>query len=417
MKARKWFAAAAVIAVAAASLVGCSSTTSSSSVKTLSFTQDKGWNYKPLSSAATKDISVTLKTSTYSNQNQFQAFIKQSLRTPKAPDLFTWHTGPQLQQLVQQGLVADTSSIWKQAIANKWVSPAIEKMYTVDGKQYCVPLEVDYWGMYYNKAIFAKYNLAVPTTWTAMLKDAATLKSNGVTPFYSQGGNPWAFVWYMLIMAGTDLGTYNALNSGKASYTTDAQVKSAMNTWLDMLKKGYFSDPGSTTPTQTSFKDGQAAMQPFGTWYPGTLAQVDFKPGSDWGLFPIPAVKTQAVKTPVAVETAPVCVPSKSANKTAALNYSKWLMGPKAQSTWSKSQGILPYNPQAKAANATLQAFGAQVTSSKYEAYLRYYEAAPAPVLTSALNNFTGFMENPGDPTKYLQTIQAASAAYWATNK
>ncbi len=416
VKARKWFAAAALIAVTAAGLVGCSSGTSSGSAKTLSFTEDKGWNYKPLSTAANKDIGVSLKTSTYSNENQFQAFIKQSLRTPKAPDIFTWHTGSQLQQLVQQGLVADTSSIWKKAIANKWVTPAIEKMYTVNGKQYCVPLEVDYWGMYYNKAIFAKYKLTPPTTWNQMLKDAAVLKSNGVTPFYSQGGNPWAFVWYMLTMAGTDLNTYNALNAGKASYT-DPQVKAAMNTWLGMLNKGYFSDPGSTTPTQTSFKDGQAAMQPFGTWYPGTLATVNFKPGSDWGLFPIPAVKTQDGKTPVAVETAPVCVTAKSSNKAAALKYAQWLMGPTAQSTWSKAQGILPYNPQAKAANSTLQAFGKQVTSSKYEAYLRYYEAAPAPVLTAALNNFTGFMENPGDPTKYLQTIQAASAQYWATNK
>jgi multiple sugar transport system substrate-binding protein len=355
--------------------------------------------------------------STYSNENQFQAFIKQSLRTPKAPDIFTWHTGDQLADLVKQGLVADTSSIWKKAVANKWVSPSIEQMYTVGGKQYCVPLEVDYWGMYYNKKIFAQYNLTPPTTWDQMMTVAATLKSHGVTPFYSQGGNPWAFVWYMLTMTGTDLKTYNDINAGKASYT-DAQVKTAMNTWLGMLQKGYFSDPGSTTPTATNFKDNGSAMQPFGTWYPSSLTKVGMDPGTDWGLFPIPAIKTQGGKTPVAVETAPVCVTAKSANKAAALKYSEWLMGPAAQSTWSKAQGILPYNPKATAANATLGDFGKQVTDpSKYTTYLRYYEAAPAPVLTAALNNFTGFMTNPGDPDKYLQSIQSTSAQYWASNK
>jgi multiple sugar transport system substrate-binding protein len=55
--------------------------------------------------------------------------------------------------------------------------------------------------------------------------------------------------------------------------------------------------------------------------------------------------------------------------------------------------------------------------STKYEPYLRYYEAAPASVLTAALNNFTGFMESPGDPTQYLQSIQSTSKQYWASAK
>jgi multiple sugar transport system substrate-binding protein len=415
MKVRKWLAVLAVTA-AAAGLVGCSSGASSSK-GTLNFVEDKGWNYKPLSAQATKDVGASLKTTKYTSQDAYQALIKQSLRTPKAPDIFTWHTGSQLEALVKQGLVADTSSIWKKAVANKWISPAIEDMYTVNGKQYCVPLEVDYWGMYYSKAVFAKYDLTPPTTWDELMTVAATLKSHGVTPFYSQGGNPWAFIWYMLTMTGTDLKTYDAINEGKASYTSP-KVEAAMNIWLDMEKKGYFSDPGSKASTNTAFKDGTTAMQTFGTWYPGSLAQVGLKPGSDYGIFPIPAIKTQDGKTPVAVETAPVCVTAKGANKALALKYSQWLMGPKAQSTWSKSQGILPYNPQAKAANSTLGDFGAQVTDgSKYEAYLRYYEAAPAPVLTAALNNFTGFMTNPGDPTQYLQSIQAASKQYWDSNK
>ena len=222
MKAYKWIAAAAAMSVSIG-LVGCSSSSPSASsggsggpsTSTLNFVDDKGWNYKPLSTAATKDVGVSLKTNTYSDENQFEAFIKQSLRTPKAPDIFTWHTGAQLQQLVSLGLVADTSSIWKKAIAEKWVSPSIEKMFTINGKQYCVPLEVDYWGMYYNKAIFAKYNLTPPTTWSGMLTLAATLKSHGVTQFYSQGGNPWAFVWYMLTMAGTDLTSTTPSTTGR----------------------------------------------------------------------------------------------------------------------------------------------------------------------------------------------------------
>lgn len=422
MKARKWIAAATVVIAASISLVGCSSsgsTDTSATTGTLNFVNDKsGWDFKGFSKTSQKEIGISLNSSAYADQNAYQAFIKQSLRTPKAPGMFTWHTGSQLEQLVQQGLVADTSSIWKQAVADNWISPSIQDMYTYKGKQYCTPFEVDSWVMYYDKKMFAQYNLQPPTTWAQMMNDAAVLKSHGVTPFYSQGGNPWAFVWFMLIMAGTDLQTYNDLNSGKASYT-DPKVVDAMNTWLDMLKKGYFTDPGSKTPAETMMKDGKLAMMPFGTWYPSALEKVGLQPGTDWGVFTIPTVNADAAggKTPVAVETAVACATQSSAQKAMALKYMQWWMSPDAQTAWSKQQQNLPSNPKAEASNDTFRALGKQLAEPQYTTYLRYYEAAPLPILTAALNNFTGFMTNPGDPMKYLESIQSTAKQYWASNK
>jgi multiple sugar transport system substrate-binding protein len=413
----KLLVAATTLAVAGAALVGCSpSSQAGATTGTLNFVNDKSWDFKAFSKVSEKDIGISLKPSTYADQNAFVAFVKQSLRTPKAPGLFTWHTGGQLQELVDQKLVADTSSIWKKAIADGDVAESVKDLYTIDGKQYCTPISVDDWVMYYDKKAYAKYGLQPPATWDEMLKNADVLKKNGIAPFWNSGGNPWAFIWFQIILAGTDLQLYKDLEAGKASYT-DPRVVEVMNTWLDMEKKGYFSDPGSKTAGETQMKDGKLAMIPFGTWYASTLEQVGLKSGEDWGVFVIPPVKQQA-KTPVAIETAPVCTTANSSQKSLALKYSEWWMGADAQTAWSKQQGNLPFNPKAEASTQTFRDVGKTLSDTEaYDFYLRYYEATPTPILTAALDQFTGFMTNPGDPEKYLAGIESVAKSYWASQK
>lgn len=418
MKARRLLPVIAMALAASAVLVGCSSSsTSNATTGTLDFVNDKSWDFKAFSKVSQKDIDVSLNSSTYADQPAFQAFVKQSFRTNKSPGLFTWHTGDQLKQLVDQGLVADTSSIWKKAIANDQIAPSVKDLYTIDGKQYCTPISVDDWVMYYDKKTFAKYGLTPPTTWNEMMSDAAVLKENGIAPFWSSGGDPWAFVWFQIILAGTDLQLYEDLSTGKASYT-DPKVVSVMDTWLDMEQKGYFSDPGSKTAPETQMKDGKLAMIPFGTWYASTIDQVGLKAGTDWGVFTIPKVGADQKTTPVAIETAPACVPEKSSQKELGLKYSAWWMTAEAQTAWSKQQNNLPYNPKATASSQTFVDASKELSdTAKYETYLRYYEATPQPILTEALDEFTGFMTNPGNPKPYLEGIQKEAESYWKSQK
>ena len=417
MRLRKLLASVAMLAALGGALTSCSSGGSSNaSTGKLNFANDKNWNFAALSDLSNKDIQISLDPKTYLPETAYTAFVKQSLRTSEAPGMFTWHTGDQLKQLVDQNLVADTSSIWQKAVADGDVSSTIKDLYTVNGKQYCTPISVDDWVMYYDKATFAKYNLAPPKTWDDMMKAAAVLKSHGVAPFWSSGGT-WSFVWFQVLLAGTDLQLYKDLSSGKASYT-DPRVVSVMNQWLEMEKDGYFSDPGSKTAPATQMKDGDVAMIPYGTWFSTTLEQVGLKNGTDWGVFTIPTVKSQGGTDPVAIETSATCATEHSSQRDLGLKYSQWWMGADAQTAWSKQQGNLPFNPKAQASTATFQDLGKELSdTSKYAFYVRYYDATPTPILTAALDQFTGFMTNPGDPTKYLQGIQSAAQTYWAGSK
>jgi len=51
-----------------------------------------------------------------------------------------------MQEIVAQNQVLDTSSIWQDAISKGYLTQDLEKYYTISGKQYCVPLNIAYWG-------------------------------------------------------------------------------------------------------------------------------------------------------------------------------------------------------------------------------------------------------------------------------
>ena len=57
-----------------------------------------------------------------------------------------------------------------------------------------VPFQMNIEGLFYNKKIFAKYGIGVPTTFTQLLADAAKLKAAGVTPISASGSSGWTII-------------------------------------------------------------------------------------------------------------------------------------------------------------------------------------------------------------------------------
>lgn len=415
---RRRGALAAAVTAAALLLAGCTGGGGGDqpTTGTLKFYTDKGaWkpDFESLNTQSEDAIDVSLTVTGYSDQPQYQAFIKQSFRTDESPGLFTWATGPQLDALVEDDLIAPTTEIWDEAVANGWVSESLRDTYTYDGEQYCVPMNIAYWVMYYNKPIFEQYGIDEPVTWQELMDDAATLKENGVTPFY-QTSTLFTFVWFETLVAGTDPELYNGLADGSVDYT-DPEIVAIMEDWLQQEQDGWFTDAGSTTDPATMLKNGEMAMINFGTFFSGSLKGLDMAPGEDYGTFIIPAVDPGLAKTPVPVETGPLCVAANSPERELGLAYSEWWMSPEAQSSWGEARGDVPFNPEATVSDESLAELGETVAGDDYELVTRYFEHVPADVLTVALEQLGAFIANPGDPLPYLQNIQDAQDAYEAT--
>lgn len=412
-------------AVAAASalsavLAGCSSSHSSNATTNVSlklYNDKAAWSpfFNQLGAVSKKSIGIGMTPVGYSDEPTYQAFIQASFRTNKKPDLFTWQTGGLLAEIAGLHQVSDTSAIWQQGIADGDLPKGLEQYYTVDGKQYCVPLNVAYWGMFYNKHIFEKYGLTAPTTWAQFMHVAQVLKSHGQTPFY-QTDVLFSFVWFEQLLAGTAPDVYQALSTGKASYT-DPAVVNAMKLWKSMIDAGYMSDPGDKTDPSVMLKNGQVAMVPDGSWFNASMTQQNLKPGTDYGFFVIPNVNSALTKTSVILESGPLCSLANAPDLPASTKYLKWWITPAAQQPWSSSRGDASANPKVSiSGDSDLSSVMSNAGNGTYNLLLRYFEAAPPPVLTAALDAFGGFMVHPNTYMTQLQTIQAAAQTYWSSH-
>lgn len=406
------------LSITALFLSGCSgggNTNDGEVTGELNFYTDKAaWepDFETLNTASGDDVDITLNTTGYSDANQYDAFIKQSFRTAKSPGLFSWHTGDAMKELVDEGLLAETTDIWDKAIEEGWATEELKKYYTYDDKQYCVPMNIAYWVMYYNKTIFDDNGIDVPTTWEDLDAAAATLKSAGVTPYY-QTSTLFTFQWFQQLVAGTDPELYEGLSTGEVKYT-DPEIVDIMNVWLEQQEAGWFSDAGSTTDPAVGLKQGDFAMINFGSFFGGSLDAAGMTAGTDYDFFVIPATNAELDKTPVAVETGPLCTAENSKQKDLGLAYSEWWMSPDAQTAWGDARGDVPFNPKAEVKNESLSELGQTVAGSDYSLFERYFEATPTPILTVALEQFGAFNANPGDPLPFLEKIQAEADKYWA---
>jgi len=176
---------------------------------------------------------------------------------------------------------------------------------TYQGKTYGVVSGTYQEGVFYNKAIFAKYGLSVPTTYSQFLTVLQTLKSKGVAPMFVGLGNVGPvylqFIYYELMIdlwypnaPGSNLAT--ALETGAAKWT-DPEFATVMNeekTLAQYLEPNYTGVPWESMPGD--FAKGDAAMLLDGSWDLPLVQQAN--PSLQVGFFPLPGSNIAANNQP-----------------------------------------------------------------------------------------------------------------------
>lgn len=175
-------------------------------------------------------------------------------------------------------------------------TPSVLEAQAIDGKQYAVPTGLSYsTGVYYNKAIFEKNNLTVPTTWSELEKVMSTLQASGVAPFGIGGKDTWPAG---LAMLGAVAGTYPTVDA-KAQLVedlwkntvslTDPKPLSILQKTEEILQHAQPNFAGTGyDEIPAGFAAGSYAMTIDGTWNEPTIkAAVGDK--FSYGYFPLPA--------------------------------------------------------------------------------------------------------------------------------
>ncbi|MGC8635240.1 MAG: ABC transporter substrate-binding protein [Candidatus Limnocylindrales bacterium] len=209
-----------------------------------------------------------------------------------------------------------------------------------------VPLEVQFYNGFYNKALFAKAGLdpnSFPTTWDQFFAACAKLKAAGILPMvYGTGGQalgggfyPWYDVSYLMMMYTPE--QWKGLYDGQIPWTSPA-IASQFDKWVSLFKQGYTNQDVMTNSNSIAqFESGQAAMTMEGTW---EIAEFQQKMGNNVGVF-IPPFSDTPIHGVVEYSGDGFSMTSYSQHKPQAAAFLKYLASDAAQKVIADS-GLIP---------------------------------------------------------------------------
>jgi len=227
-------------------------------------------------------------------QNKYDTVLKTKVATGDVPDIFVLWPGERTERYVDIGACMDlTDKPYMQKIEDRAKEDSAYK-----GKVWSLPLCGLYQGVFYNKEIFARYDLEVPTTWQEFLNVCRILLENGEEPIVIAGGElgaPYNFL--RPAMSTTVYPQYpdfdEKLREGAARFT-DPVIIDTMEKFQYLVDQKYISPAShnrSLAAVQMAFANGTGAMYLKGSWeLPNLLA---LNPELKLGYFPLPVADAE----------------------------------------------------------------------------------------------------------------------------
>lgn len=218
------------------------------------------------------------------------------------------------------------------------------------GKYYGLVTGVYQTGLFYNKAIFAKYHLQAPTTYNQFLAVCKTLKSHGVTPVWTGlGGGATGYLMFMMYpimedelapsLSNTSVST--ALASSQVKWTNPKMITTFMRERQfasKYLEPNYAGQNWQQMPG--AFAAGKAAMLLDGSWDLASVIQAN--PKIQVGYFPFPGSNTAGNNLPVENPDLTWTILSNSKHKTLAEKWLSFFASKPIYSQYVKITGISP---------------------------------------------------------------------------
>ena len=347
----------------------------------------------------------------------YMSQIRSSLVTDEAPNLFTWWSTYRMKELSDNDVLKDLSSLWDKHDSEFGVD--LRNAFTFNGTTYGFPITAEYWVVWYNKEVFKNYGLTAPDTWDEFIEVCETLKSNDVTPMMSTVEGRWpTFIMFEEMIVGEDPDLYVDLCEGKVKYS-DPRVRKAFEKWGDLIKKGYFTEPGYDiwAGGARDFNQGDVAMALFGTWYYAATLTSNGVPEEKIGAFILPSHNPDAGKN-VVLELTPMLVSKNGPNEEDTLKLVDFWMSPEGNEAFAKALKSYPANPNANAAflpQVKVDILN-KIGDENYRLLNRYWEATPTPICEVAVDEFARFVIDPDSLDEVLANLDKVADEYWANN-
>lgn len=251
-------------------------------------------------------------------------------------------------QMVEDGLLEDLTDWLKDAknvdgdlITDILAQPAQQ----FDGKTYNIPLVLNSWGVFWNKALFQEKGWTEPTDFQSFLDVSDKIKSDGITPFIHTGKYPYYIngsILYPAIVSANnnDFTILQDMAANKVEAFESPAVLAALNKIVALRDKGFIDKASiqiNHTDSQMLFLQNKDAFIPNGLWLPNEMSK-DVPEGFDFGF--IPSVTQEAGGKVVAnTSTATVAIAKNGKNKEAAKAFLQFIFSKEQASQWAELSG------------------------------------------------------------------------------
>jgi raffinose/stachyose/melibiose transport system substrate-binding protein len=226
---------------------------------------------------STENPNYTVEVTAVQN-DAFKQKLLISMSSNQTPDIFPHWSGGPMNQYADEGKIADlTTYMNENNYKDRFMTAAINQA-TYKDKIWAVPVENTSVAMFfYNKELFAKYNLQVPKTIKELEALCDTLKKNGIIPFSLANKTQWTGSMYYMYLADRFGGPepFNAAAQRTGSFENEAftQAGNKIQEWVkkDYFNKGFNGLDEDSGQSRTLLYSGKAAMTLMGSWFLSTV--------------------------------------------------------------------------------------------------------------------------------------------------
>ena len=234
-------------------------------------------NYKDAIAAFEAETGIKVNDSSATSDETFKARVETDFQAGSEPDVLFFFTGADANSFIAEGKVKSIEEIraeYPEYAGNMMDSKLPASL--VDGKQYAVPVNGFWEGMFVNTKILQAAGVEVPGvdyTWEQFMADCQTIKDAGFTPIAAALGNVPHYWWEFSIFNHNDpadhLTVPAAIDEGNG-----ANWVSGMKDIKELYEKGFFPENTlSATDGETFelFMADKAAFLIDGSWKVGGI--------------------------------------------------------------------------------------------------------------------------------------------------
>ncbi|MBN2073035.1 MAG: extracellular solute-binding protein [Actinobacteria bacterium] len=212
---------------------------------------------------------------------EYDAYLKTSLETGVGADIVMLRSYDGGRQIYDGGYLVELNDM----IPNfdEFTGNSVGAWKTEDGVIYGVPYFGSITGVWYNKDIFAEYNLKPPAIWDELLSICGTLKDNGEVVFAHGTNEPWVLTETLYCDLGPNFyggeESRQKLINREIKFTDERFIKAfdALYGLVDYFPVGYEAIDYVTM--QQMFCNEQAAMFIAGSWELGVIEDAGVNAG------------------------------------------------------------------------------------------------------------------------------------------